>query len=80
MNKFFWVSKIILSLTDPKQTITNELRYMNELENYTTVGDYQKWAVSGCPNLEADRVEYIIFSQIKPYIIGKLITQGIQIF
>ena len=24
--------------------------------------------------------EYIIFSQIKPYIIGKLITQGIQIF
>ena len=44
------------------------------------VGVYLKWAVSGCSTLEADRVEYIIFSQIKPYIIGKLITQGIQIF
>ena len=44
------------------------------------VGVYLKWAVSGCSTLEADRVEYVIFSQIKPYIIGKLITQGIQIF
>ena len=44
------------------------------------MGVYLKWAVLGCSTLEADRVEYIISSQIKPYIIGKLITQGIQIF
>ena len=48
------------------------------LHHIYLMGAYPKWAV--CSNVEADRVEYIIFSQIKPYTIGKLITQGIQIF